>query len=275
MFGYVVANMEKLTTEEKQHYRSYYCGLCRSLGKHHGTLGRITLNYDMTFLVLFLSALYKTDNKIETERCIIHPFKPQKFIQNEITDYAADMNIALAYYNCLDDWTDERKLLSFFQAKLLEQEFKQVISKYPNKCSIISDCLSKLSHIENAGELNPDLPANCFGELMSEIFVWREDEYTDNLRAFGRALGRFIYIMDACLDLKIDIKHERYNPLVTLSSENFKPILNLLMADCTEKYKQLPINQDRNLIDNILYSGIWTRHEAEKKKKGDTINNDI
>jgi ABC-type dipeptide/oligopeptide/nickel transport system ATPase subunit len=43
----------------------------------------------------------------------------------------------------------------------------------------------------------------------------------------------------------------------------------------TEKYKQLPINQDRNLIDNILYSGIWTRHEAEKKKKGDTINNDI
>lgn len=185
------------------------------------------------------------------------------------------MNIALAYYNCLDDWTDERKLLSFFQAKLLEQEFKQVVSKYPNKCSIISDCLSKLSHIENAGELNPDLPANCFGELMSEIFVWREDEYTDNLRAFGRALGRFIYIMDACLDLKIDIKHERYNPLVTLSSENLKPILNLLMADCTEKYKQLPINQDRNLIDNILYSGIWTRHEAEKKKKGDTINNDI
>jgi cysteine desulfurase len=90
MFGYVVANMEKLTTEEKQHYRSYYCGLCRSLGKHHGTLGRITLNYDMTFLVLFLSALYKTDNKIETERCIIHPFKPQKFIQNEITDYAAE-----------------------------------------------------------------------------------------------------------------------------------------------------------------------------------------
>jgi hypothetical protein len=38
------------------------------------------------------------------------------------------------------------------------------------------------------------------------------------------------------------------------------------MADCTDKYKQLPINRDRELIDNILYSGVWTRYEADKKK---------
>jgi hypothetical protein len=38
------------------------------------------------------------------------------------------------------------------------------------------------------------------------------------------------------------------------------------MADCVEKYKQLPIIQDKNLIENILYSGVWTRYEAEKKK---------
>ncbi|MDD2555231.1 MAG: DUF5685 family protein [Syntrophaceticus sp.] len=267
MFGYVIANIEKLTDEEKQHYRAFYCGLCRSLKEQHGTLSRLTLNYDMTFLVLFLSALYKTDSKVETERCILHPFKPRQYIQNEITDYAADMNIVLAYYNCLDDWTDDRKRLSLMAAKLLEQEFKKVVLKYPNKCSAISDSLNELSSIEKAEELNPDLPANCFGQLMGEVFIWREDEYTEDLQAFGRTLGRFIYIMDACLDLKADIKHERYNPLVTLSSENFKPILNLLMADCTEKYKQLPIDQDQNLIDNILYSGIWTRHEAENKKK--------
>ncbi|HHY39865.1 MAG TPA: hypothetical protein GX502_01290, partial [Syntrophaceticus sp.] len=50
MFGYVVANMEKLTDEEKQHYRSFYCGLCRTLGNRHGRISRITLNYDMAFL---------------------------------------------------------------------------------------------------------------------------------------------------------------------------------------------------------------------------------
>ena len=266
MFGYVVANMDKLTVEEKQQYRYSYCGLCKALANRHGTISRITLTYDMTFLVLFLSALYKTDNTIETERCIIHPLKPHKYLRNEITDYAADMNIALTYYNFLDDWADDRKLLSLCESKLFEQEYKLIAAQHPTQCAIISECLNELSSIEKSGEPNPDIPANCFGKLMSEIFVLRDDEYAENLRAFGKSLGKFIYIMDACLDLKADIKNERYNPMITSSSENFSAILNLLMADCTEKYKQLPINQDKKLIENILYSGVWSRYEAESKK---------
>lgn len=265
-FGYVVANMDKLTAEAKEQYRSCYCGLCKALGSRHGTISRITLTYDMSFLVLLLSALYKTDNTIKTERCIVHPWKPYKYWQNEITNYAADMNVLLSYYNFLDDWTDGKKILSLWEAKLFEQKYQRIAARYPKQCAVISQCLNELSSIEKAGELNPDIPANCFGKLMSEIFVWREDEYTENLRAFGRALGKFIYIMDACLDLKSDIKKERYNPLVASSSENFSPILNLLMAECTEKYQQLPINRDKELLENILYSGVWTRYEAAKKK---------
>lgn len=266
MFGYVVANPDKLTLEEKQHYRSCYCGLCKTLGSRHGTISSITVSYDMTFLILVLSALYNINNPVETERCIIHPLKPHQYWQNKITDYAADMNIVLAYYNFLDDWIDDRKILPLFEAKLLEQVYKGVAAQYPHKCTVISECLAELSNIEQSGELNPDIPTNCFGKIMSEVFVFREDEYAENLRAFGKSLGKFIYIMDACLDLKSDIKNERYNPLVSSSSENFGAILNLLMADCTEKYKQLPINQDNKLIENILYSGVWTRYEADKKK---------
>ena len=68
------------------------------------------------------------------------------------------------------------------------------------------------------------------------------------------------------MDLKSDIKNERYNPLIMSSSEDFHDILNLLMADCSENYKQIPINQDKELIENILYSGVWTKYEAEKNK---------
>jgi len=266
MFGYVVANMAKLTLEEKKQYRACYCGLCRSLGTRHKAISRITLTYDMTFLVLFLSSLYKDDNKIQTERCLIHPLKPHEYWQNEITDYAADMNIVLAYYNFLDDWADDKKILSLSAAKLFEKEYNLIKAKYPEKCARVRECLARLSEIEKSGELRPDIPANCFGELMSEIFLFREDEYGLALQSFGAALGKFIYIMDACLDLKSDIKNESYNPLTASSSENFSDILNLLMADCVEKYKQLPIIQDKNLIENILYSGVWTRYEAEKKK---------
>jgi len=266
IFGYVVVNTDKLALEEKKQYRACYCGLCKTLGTRHGIISRFTLTYDMTFLVLLLSALYKTDNTIKTERCIIHPLKPNEYWQNEITNYAADMNVVLAYYNFLDDWTDDRKILSLSAAKLFEREYKRIAAQYPNQCTIISKCLTELYEIEKSGELNPDVPANCFGKLMGEIFVLREDEYAKKLRIFGTSLGKFIYIMDGCMDLKSDIKNERYNPLITSSSENFGDILNLLMADCTENYKQLPINQDKELIENILYSGVWTKYEAEKNK---------
>ncbi|MCB2307062.1 DUF5685 family protein [Clostridium estertheticum] len=266
MFGYVVVNADKLTIEEKKQYRAFYCGLCKTLGTRHGIISRFTLTYDMTFLVLFLSALYKTDTQMQTERCIIHPLKPHEYCQNEISKYGADMNVVLAYYNFLDDWTDDRNILSLSAAKLFERQYKRIERQYPNQCKVIRKCLCELYEIEKSGELNPDVPAKCFGELMGEIFVLREDEYADKLRTFGTSLGKFIYIMDGCMDLKSDIKNERYNPMMMSSSEKFYDILNLLMADCIENYKRLPIDQNKGLIENILYSGVWSRYEAEKNK---------
>jgi hypothetical protein len=267
MFGYIIANPDKLTPEEKKQYRSCYCGLCKALGKRQGTISRATLTYDMTFLVLLLSALYQSDAAVKTGRCFLHPWKEHEYWQNEITDYAADMNLLLAYYNFLDDWADDRQIMSFCAAKLFERRAKLIAARYPNQSTVIGECLRELSRIETSGEPNPDISANCFGKLMSEIFVFKEDEYAKVLREFGKALGKFIYIMDACLDFKADIQKERYNPLYTTSSANFRDILNLLMADCTEKYKQLPIDRDQQLMDNILYSGVWTRYEIQEREK--------
>ena len=273
IFGYVVANTNKLTSEEKEQYRAYYCGLCRTLGKRHGIISRITLTYDMTFLVLFLSSLYRKNTAIAVERCAVHPMKQHKYLQNDITEYAADMNVALAYYKYLDDWKDDRKILPRCKAKLFERAYKQIKAQHPIQCAAIERCLRELSIIEKSGGLNPDIPANCFGDLMSAIFVLYEDEYAENLRRFGKALGKFIYIMDACLDLKADIQKERPNPMIAFPSEDFNAILNLLAADCVEIYRLLPIIQNKELIENILYSGIWTRYEAENQKRRH-VNND-
>lgn len=266
MFGYVIANFDKLIPEEKIEYRSCYCGLCMALGKRHGTISRLTLTYDMTFLILLLSALYREENRIESGRCAVHPLKRHQYWQNRFTDYAADMNVALAYFNFLDDWKDNKKLLPLWEAKLFEQRYKWVAAQYPDRCKVIGESLSELAGIEKAGVLNPDIPANCFGKLLGEVFTPQEDEHSASLRAFGKSLGRFIYIMDACLDLKEDIKKERYNPMAATPSESFGTILNLLMADCTEKYRLLPVGRDRGLMENILYSGVWTRYEAANKK---------
>lgn len=59
MFGYVIPNQAALSPEAQARYRSAYCGLCRRIGALHGTRGRLTLSYDLTFLDLLLCSLYE------------------------------------------------------------------------------------------------------------------------------------------------------------------------------------------------------------------------
>lgn len=56
MFGYVVLNKPEIKFKDFDMYRSFYCGLCRELRERYGISGQITLSYDMTFVILLLSA---------------------------------------------------------------------------------------------------------------------------------------------------------------------------------------------------------------------------
>ena len=49
MFGYIAVNKAELKFKEYDVYRSFYCGLCKSLKERGGNLSRLTLSYDMTF----------------------------------------------------------------------------------------------------------------------------------------------------------------------------------------------------------------------------------
>ena len=119
MFGYVVLNKPEIKFKDFDMYRSFYCGLCRELRERYGISGQITLSYDMTFVILLLSALYEPPTRKGTTRCIVHPVRKQTVRKNAITEYGADMNIFLTYYKCKDDWNDEKKILSLAYGKLL------------------------------------------------------------------------------------------------------------------------------------------------------------
>ena len=59
MFGYIVMNKPEIKFKDFDLYRSFYCGLCRELKSKYGISGQISLTYDMTFVVILLSALYE------------------------------------------------------------------------------------------------------------------------------------------------------------------------------------------------------------------------
>ena len=104
MFGYVVASWKELTKEQQDRYGAVYCGICRRIQAQSGSAARLGLSYDMAFLALLLMSLYEPEETSGKDACVLHPLKHRPWIDNRFVRYAADMNVVLAYYNCLDDW---------------------------------------------------------------------------------------------------------------------------------------------------------------------------
>lgn len=273
MFGFVIANTAALSEEEKRRYRAAYCGLCRALRLRSGSISRLTLNYDMTFLVLVLSSIYEDGGEPGYERCCVHPSKKHEYWHSAFTDYAADMNVALAYYSCLDNWQDDRSPAALASARFLRRRFEAAEERNPEQCAVIRRCLGEIAEAESSAAPSPDACANSFGRLMGELFAGTGGIWSERLRAFGEALGRFIYIMDACVDYPRDVKRGSYNPLTQLfgpkaDEKELRKILDMLIGDCALAFERLPLTQDLGILRNVLYSGVWTRYELEKKKRG-------
>ena len=106
---------------------------------------------------------------------------------------------------------------------------------------------------------------------MAELLVYREDMWAHTLRQMGMALGRFIYLLDAAVDYQKDKKQGKYNPYIAMGCDEDWPrweeYLVLAMARCTDAYERLPLVQDKALLDNILYSGVWVGYKKGKKKE--------
>ncbi|MBE5801446.1 MAG: hypothetical protein E7319_04075 [Clostridiales bacterium] len=271
MFGYVTIAPEGLSQEGRDRYRACYCGLCRTLGRRYGSLSRLTLSYDLTFLFLLLNSLYEPGEESAQERCALHPLKPHAYVCNEIADYCADMNIALSYHKCLDNWQDDRSLLGRGEAALLEKAYQQVKSRYPEKCGQLENCLSEIRQVEMQ-EATLDGAANLTAQMLGVIYRYRDDYWADTLAKVGECMGRFIYLMDAYEDLPADLRKKRYNPLTGYhQNEDYEAFVHqslmMLIAECTEAFETLPLVKDMDILRNILYGGCWMRYHALKKRR--------
>ena len=268
MFGYLTADAAHLTEDELGRYKALYCGLCRSLKTRHGQLSRFTLNYDMTFLVLLEASLYEPEEADGESCCLPHPVHPRKWVRSEASDYAADMNLLLAYLKKRDDWDDDCDPIAKLESAMMRRGYLAVKARYPRQAGVIEAALGELSQIEKSGEPDPDRAASAFGRLMGEIFVMREDRWSDTLRRLGMAIGSFIYVLDACVDLDDDIRLARYNPFADIPAETdrekyFEDILKMLLGEAVFALDKLPLVQDERIIKNVLCAGLWS--EFNKK----------
>ena len=269
MFGYIRINKPELKVKEYYRYRAFYCGLCRVLQKKFGLFGEFTLTYDMTFLVMLLNSLYACEETKREIRCEANPLAKHTVISSEATAYGADMNLLLAYYKQLDDWQDERKLKGKAFSLVLSRKVQKMMQQYPRQAEAVRRELECLKELEQKDCRDYNLPADAFGRMLGEIFIWQEDFWKDSLYQIGFSLGRFIYLADAWDDLKEDQIQGGYNPLKdsSLSLEDMRKILMESMASCARVFEQLPVVDDAETLRNIIYAGVWTRFGKEKKRE--------
>ncbi len=271
MFGYLTANYKELPKEVQQRYGAIYCGICRRIRQQSGNPARLGLRYDMAFLAALLMSLYEPEEQQGKNACILHPVTRRAWVDNTFIRYAADMNVALSYYKLLDDWHDEGSQSARALAKVYEKYLPRIEEAYPRQCQAIRDCLQELSALEKANCPNPDEPANVFGKLMREILVYRQDLWAEDLGQMGQYLGRFIYLVDGAVDYPKDQKEGTYNPFLAMGMEQdwekWEEYLVLTMGRVTDAFERLPLVQDKALLDNILYSGVWVNYRRGKKEE--------
>lgn len=288
MFGYVVVSEQDLKIREFNLYRSYYCGMCMDLKENYGQTGRLTLSYDTVFLALLLTSLYEPEDLVRDIRCAVHPVEKHRTRQNDYTRYAADINILLSYYSCLDDWNDEKDPKKKMFAALLKSKSERACALYPEKAAVIRGKLSELSELEKrAGsreesDLTPaallDRTGSIFGDLLAEVFDCRKDTWSPALRRVGFNLGKFIYILDAYDDLEKDEKNGSFNPLLSMKDkphldDYVRGVLTMTLSDCTGAFETLPVVENIDILRNILYCGIWCKfEEVYRMRTGVTEN---
>ena len=276
MFGYIYVNQKDWSEESKKQYLAYYCGLCQVLKKSSGVKGQILLNYDMTFLIILLTGLYELQNREKMFVCPLHPGKKKLAYINEASVYASDMNVLLSYYNLVDDWEDDHSLPKYMISQMLKKDYRRIARKYPRQAQAVETYVRHLDMLERKKEDNIDAISGLTGEMLGEIFAWKDDIWAEELHCLGFYMGKFIYLMDAYEDLEKDVRKNEYNPFMKLAKQNHrdfetisKLILTSMMSECAKSFERLPILLHADIIRNILYSGVWSKYEylQEKKKK--------
>lgn len=102
----------------------------------------------MTFVAMLLSSLYDLEETSGWQRCIQHPFGKHSYVVTPATEYAADMNIVLVYYQALDDLNDDHNIAAGEKSRLLEKYLPEVKTKCPRQFNAIESSLKQLSAIE-------------------------------------------------------------------------------------------------------------------------------
>lgn len=268
MFGYVRADTPYLYMKDMDLYRAMYCGVCKGIGASSGTVARMGLSYDVTFLSVILHNILGIDVKIEKQHCLTHCIRVKNMAEvDELTKQLGALNTELVYYKYTDDIEDgdrgRGKRLWFVGGH------RRVKKNYPEISRIVHENMSAQKKVENAKTASLDIAADATANMLKELSEYLLGEKaSEQTSALFYSLGKWIYLIDALDDYDKDKKKGAYNPFLLSFGATDKCELmekhgqevgfafRTLFTDIRENLCKIPMGFNRDLVDNVLLRGI-------------------
>lgn len=273
MFGYVKTNKPEMKIKEYEAYRGLYCSLCKAMGKHFGVLSRLTLSYDVTFLVLSRLSFSGTVPCFEGGRCPFNPTKKCNYCNNtdEELRYAAAISMMLFYFKVKDNISDGsffKRLMMYLILPWATLKYKKAQAVYGEIADIIAENMSAQKTAEEKNSDSPDEAAHPSADALGRIMAYNMNDSDGNIYRFGYGVGKWVYLTDALDDIEKDIKSGSYNVFVNKyglragdSAKDIKAAVTGTMNMCggvfSEAYNKIENKTMIPIMENIIFDGMY------------------
>ncbi len=283
MFGYIKTNRPELKVRDDEIYKAVYCTLCRAIGKRCGLIGRMFLSYDVTFMLIVLTALRQECSPFVKMRCPFNPAKKCRRFKEITSDtaFCADISVLLTYHKIRDNIRDS----SFFKGILFRilllimiPSYKRAKKNAPESAVIIMNYMDSQLNTEKNDDVTLDSAADPTGRMLGDIFTLGAalPDMKNETYRIGYLTGRWIYLSDAADDIEKDIKSNNFNPFVKCRITDKNAVQNELFmtaGQLSEAFSKLKIYKFKNIIDNIINDGLYI--QTQKILSGEKTNGSI
>lgn len=184
--------------------------------------------------------------------------------------FVSAVSVILTYYKLKDDITDSnifKKLISSVMLHLLSHGYNKAKRDYPELSNLVERYSNDQACIQKDPACSIDISSSPTATMMSCIMKMLSTNIKTRrvLSEFGYYLGRWIYLIDACDDIKQDIENNNFNPFksIFISFNDINKfnaycnqVLNLTLSHAIFAYNLLNIDCFKPILDNIMKLGL-------------------
>ena len=239
MLGHLKPNFCKSSIESKENYWEFYCSVCASLRKQHGTSYSLLLNNEITLILSAFQEEYAQAQTIQTP-CPASAFILKRFaLSHQAIDMGANLSVLLAWIKALDWYSDKPNIFKkMLLQRLRRRANKILLALQPDSQAIVGEYARITQNNEQDFHLIRQ-QSNALARMLVQEIAIKVDAMPETTallaELFGKA-GELIDIADHLIDLEKDQQHNQYNPIVLQSEKKQLPIAQAYLQLKSEYY---------------------------------------